>query len=361
MFDNNLNPLARDISLYFDWNAEMLKYESTEFKVGNTVKAGLLSSHELNMLLGDFTNGYKNGDYPLAVITYKVIAPGDTPILIKVARMNDMDGKPVTFSTGKGQYSITGDALANPGTVATPKPTTVPGGVIVVTPATTYTLIPGITQPIAVPTTLPPVQPVQTARAGSAPGWPVLAPGATIPTPFPTTIETIVPTTVPIAVVTTTVPTTVPTTTVRTTFPTPTAEPITVETTVATTETTASQIAYQTGNLGVSVGIPIYDTPTPNETPTTLRTLPQPIANTSSLTLEPTQAWPLDQTPTANLTPYVRSTLKSSAINNSSVALTSTGSTGFGDAWMVALAAVAGVGLVALGVVVIRRNRDDDL
>ncbi len=40
MFDNNLNPVARDISLYFDWNAEMLKYESTEFKVGHTTTAG---------------------------------------------------------------------------------------------------------------------------------------------------------------------------------------------------------------------------------------------------------------------------------------------------------------------------------
>ncbi len=28
------------------------------------------------MLLGDFTDGYKNGDYPLAVMTFKVIAPG---------------------------------------------------------------------------------------------------------------------------------------------------------------------------------------------------------------------------------------------------------------------------------------------
>lgn len=362
MYDNNLNPVAKDISLYFDWNAEMLKYESTEFKVGHTTVAGLLSSHELNMLLGEFTNGYPKGDYPLAVITFKVIGPGDTPLLIKVARLNDMDGKPASFVAGKGAYSITGDAVANPGTV-TARPTTQPVAgqptVIVVTPATTYTLIPG-----AARTTLPPVVPVQTVPAGGAPGWPVMTFGATIPTPYPTTIETTPPTAIPTQVVTTlptTIPVTFPTTTARTTFPTPTAEPVTVETTVATSATTASQIASQTGNLGVSGGIPIYDTPTPLETPTVERTLPSPLANGSSLTAEPTEAWPLDQTVTTLPTPYVRSTLMSSAINNTSVAVAAPGGSGFGDAWMVVLAAIAGVAIVALGVVTIRRNRDDDL
>ncbi len=301
-------------------------------------------------------------------MTFKVIAPGDTPILIKVARLNDMEGNPVKFVAGKGMYSITGDAVANPGAAATPKPTTqIPSGVIVVTPATTYTLIPTIAQPMAqqpavVATTLPPAQTLYPAQVGGAPGWPVLTPGATIPTPFPTTIESTVPTTVPTAVVTTvetTIPTTVPTT-VRTTFPT--ATPTTEETTVATTATTARQIAYQTGT-GYSVGIPIYDTPTVNETPTTLRTLPQPLANASSLTEEPTEEWPLDETPTATETLFiVRGTPTKSVINNTSaLAASATGGSGFGDAWMYALAAVAGVGLVALGVVVIRRGRDDDL
>ncbi len=238
--------------------------------------------------------------------------------------------------------------------------------VIVVTPGTTYTLIPGAAQPVAAATTLPPVQPVQTAQSGGAPGWPVLNPGATVPTPVPTTIESTVPTAVPTTVVTTvltTIPVTFPTTTARTTFPTPTPEPITVETTWPTaTATTSSQIAYQTGNLGVSGGIPIYETPTPIETPTTLRTLPQPIANNTNLTEDPTEAWPLDPTPTATLTPYVRSTLKSSAINNTSTALAAPGaSAGFGDAWMFVLAGIAGVALVALGVVVVRRGREDDL
>ncbi|MEN6341265.1 MAG: cohesin domain-containing protein [Methanospirillum sp.] len=365
MFDNNLNPVAKDISLYFDWNAEMLKYESTDFKVGHSTVAGLLSSHELNVMVGDFTNGYKNGDYPLAVLNFKVIGPGDTPILIKVARMNNMDGKPVTFSASKGSYSITGAPIAG----ATVKPTTAPGGVIVVTPpTTTYTLIPGITQPAAASTTLPPVQP---AQVGGAPGWPVMTYGATIPTAVPTTIETTFPTVIPTTVITTTVPTTAPTTfpttTVRTTYPTPTAEPVTVETTWPTaTPTTVSPIAYQTGNLGYSAGIPIYDTPTPNDTPTVNRTLPSPLANTSNLTEEPTVAWPLDGVTTVTTVPtlYVRTTATTaarSAVNNSSAALAPAGTSLVGDAWMIALAAFAGVVIVALGVVTIRRSRDDDL
>lgn len=375
MYDNNLNPVAKDISLYFDWNAEMLKYESCDFKVGRSTVAGLLSSHELNMMVGDFTNGYKNGDYPLAVLTFKVIGPGDTPIMIKVARLNDMDGKPATFVTGKGMYSISGDAVANPGTVATPRPTTLPAAgqptVIVVTPGSTYTLIPtlpqaGAYQTVAAATTLPPVQPVATAypaQVGGAPAWPVLTPGATIPTPYPTTVtvETTLPTPMPTTVVTTTVPTTepttVPTTTVRTTFPTPTPEPTTEPTTEATT---LSPIAYQTGNIGVSYGIPVNDTPTPEETPTPERTLPSPLSNATNLTEEPLAEWPEEVTPTVTSTPYVRHTLAPMVVNNSSAAAVSaTGGSGFGDAWMMVLAAIAGVALVALGVVYVRRERDD--
>jgi len=145
---------------------------------------------------------------------------------------------------------------------------------------------------------------------------------------------------------------------VRTTWPT--ATPTTEETTVAATPTAASPIAYQTGNLGVSVGIPIYDTPAPNETPTVERTLPSPLANTSNVTEEPTEEWTLDVTPTAAPTLFAKTTATGSAINNSSAAAAPGGSI-FGDAWMILLAAVAGVALVSIGVVTVRRSRDDDL
>lgn len=361
MYDNNLNPVARDISLYLDWNSEMLKYEGTEFKVGNTVKAGLLSSHELNLLFGEFTNGYPKGDYPLAVLSFKVIAPGDTPILIRVARLNNMEGQPATFATGKGAYSITGDAVKNPGTVAvTTPPTTTPGnpgGVIVVTPAATYTPIP--TVPTAAPvgtigtvaTTIPAVfYTAQPASGGGAPGWPVLTPGARIPTPEPTTVETTIVTTVP-----TTVPTTEPTTV-------PTTVPTTRATTTATT--VSNNIGIQGGNAIQPHGIAIEENATVTATPTVNRTLPSPLANASNITAETTAAWPADTTasPTLFIVRGNRTTAATTTpavVNNSSAVAASAGGAGFGDAWMIVLAAVAGIAIVALGVVTMRRGRDD--
>ena len=160
MYNNNLTPVAKDISLYFDWNADILKYESCDFKVGRNTVAGLLSSHELNVMVGDTTNGYPTGDYPLAVLTFKVIGPGDTPILIRVARLNDMDGKPATSVTGNGLYSISGDAL----------PTI---------PTTISTIPPDIpTIPTIISTTLPPTEP---------PTLPVVITYTTVPLPPYTT------------------------------------------------------------------------------------------------------------------------------------------------------------------------------
>lgn len=369
MYDNNLNPVARDISLYLDWNSEMLKYEGTEFKVGNTVKAGLLSSHELNILLGEFTTGYPKGDYPLAVLSFKVVGPGETPILIRVARLNDMEGHPATFVTAKGMYSIAGDAIKNPGTVSVTTPQTTipgnPGGVIVVTPAATYTPIP--TVPTAAPaapvvtaaTTIPSVfYTAQPASGGGAPGWPVLTPGATIPTPEPTTVEATIVTTIA-----TTVPTTLPTTE-------PTTEPTTVPTTVPTTRPTtvpttySNNIALQGGNAVVPHGIAIEENATVTATPTVNRTLPSPLANASNITEETTAAWPADTTasPTLFIVRGNRTatpTPTPAVVNNSSAVAASAGGAGFGDAWMLVLAAVAGVAIVALGVITMRRGRDD--
>jgi len=43
MLDNNLEPLAKDISIYLDWNPQKLQYKDCAFKVGNTTVAGLIS------------------------------------------------------------------------------------------------------------------------------------------------------------------------------------------------------------------------------------------------------------------------------------------------------------------------------
>ena len=90
------------------------------------------------------------------------------------------------------------------------------------------------------------------------------------------------------------------------------------------------------------------------------RTLPSPLSNATNLTEEPLAEWPEEVTPTVTSTPYVRHTLAPMVVNNSSAAAVSaTGGSGFGDAWMMVLAAIAGVALVGLGVVYVRRERND--
>lgn len=392
MLDNNLKPLAKDISIYLDWNAEMLRYEGCDFKVGHTTVAGLLSSHELNVMVGDFTNGYPNGNIPLAVLKFKVIGPGDTPILVRIARLNDMDGNPVKFVTGKGSYSITGDAIDKPTTIPTTAATTSAssGGqpvVIVVTPGV-FTPIPTVPPtvvgaPTAAPTayqaaTVAPTVQQNTLSPGGVPGWPALTPGAavatamptteatTIPTPIPTTVVTTVITTVPTQVFTTqptrTQVTTAPTTTVTTTVPTTT---VTTNTTVPTTTvteeetwtpipTTFGQIAYHTG-----VETPATEE-TLEETPTVDRTLPSPLGEGANWSDDEGEAdWPTDESPT--VTPAFGGRAgNNSVVNNTSASLGPVGLI-FGDAWMIVLAGLAGVLLVAVGVVAVRRTREDEL
>ena len=96
---------------------------------------------------------------------------------------------------------------------------------------------------------------------------------------------------------------------------------------------------------------------TPNVTPTVERTLPSPLANETTLTEEPTEVWPLEVTSTSTLFP--RRTLTAAPVNNSSAALAPAGSSLLGDAGIFLVAAIVGIALVALGVVFLRRNRDD--
>ena len=94
--DNNLNPATGDLSLYLDWNMEVLKYESSTFKQGRTTNAALVGLHNLNILAADTTNGLPQGDQPLIVMKFKVIGPGFTPIVMKVASIHDITGADIS-------------------------------------------------------------------------------------------------------------------------------------------------------------------------------------------------------------------------------------------------------------------------
>ena len=119
--DNNLAPPTGDLSLYLDWNMEVLKYESSTFKQGRTTNAALVGLHNLNILAADRTNGLPQGDQPLIVMKFKVIGPGYTPIVIDVASIHDTTGADISSKAvdPDGPVTATGTALKTPTVTAT--------------------------------------------------------------------------------------------------------------------------------------------------------------------------------------------------------------------------------------------------
>jgi len=157
--DNNLKPLAGDLSIYLDWNMEVLKYESSTFKQGHTTAAELVGLHNLNIMAADTANGFAQGDLPLIVMKFKVIGPGYTPIVIKVDSLSDVEGTDILSKAvvSNGAVTATGTALpTGTGTTPTTVTTTVPG-VTVVTPVTTLTPIAIATTAASGPVSAPPV------------------------------------------------------------------------------------------------------------------------------------------------------------------------------------------------------------
>lgn len=166
--DNNLAPPTGDLSIYLDWNMEVLKYESSEVKQGRTTNAALVGLHNLNILAADRTNGLPQGDQPLIVMKFKVIGPGFTPIVIKVDKIHDITGADIASKAvvKNGAVTATGTVLKTPTVTAT-----VTTGATTVatttTPAQTFT--PLSTTPASVTTTLPTTTTVTTEPIASGP------------------------------------------------------------------------------------------------------------------------------------------------------------------------------------------------
>lgn len=164
--DNNLNPPMADLSLYLDWNMEVLKFESAEFKQGRTTVANLVGLHNINVRAGETTSGFPQGDNPLIELKYKVIGPGFTPIMLKVDRIHDLSGADITSKAVVKHGSVTGTGKAVPTTtgttttvttVPTTGTTTAPTTVPTTAPTTAGTTTPVVTVPTAtsLPTTVP--------------------------------------------------------------------------------------------------------------------------------------------------------------------------------------------------------------
>jgi len=202
VMDNNLNPVASDISLVVDWDSSVLQYQKTDFQVGNTTSTELYGTHTLEMMFGDFTKGYKNGEYDIAVITFVAIGPGETAPKVRVQRMNDLEGNDVAGKTEvkTTTISVIGDALK--GVIPSLAPTTAKPVATVPTIQQVVTQVP-VTQPVQtwpvatqqqswpLPGQQVTIAPQQGLQQGASSGFPAAA--TTIPTLFPGTAATIWP------------------------------------------------------------------------------------------------------------------------------------------------------------------------
>lgn len=165
--DNNLNPPTGDLSIYLDWNMEVLKYESSTFKQGRTTAADIVGLHNLNVMAADTTNGFPQGDLPLIEMKFKVIGPGYTPIVMKVDSITDITGADISSKAvvSNGAVTATGTAVKTTGTTGTttvattgpvqtftPLPTTAPvSGTTTSAVANPVTAVPVVSGPATVP------------------------------------------------------------------------------------------------------------------------------------------------------------------------------------------------------------------
>ncbi len=162
--DNNLNPPAGDLSIYLDWNMEVLKYESSTFKQGRTTAADIVGLHNLNVMAADTTNGFPQGDNPLIVMKFKVIGPGYTPIVIKVDSITDTTGANIASKAVVGNGAVTATGTALPTTTGTTGATTV----ATTGPVQTFTPLP-TTLPVSATTTGAVANPVTAIPVSSGP------------------------------------------------------------------------------------------------------------------------------------------------------------------------------------------------
>ncbi|WP_440950562.1 hypothetical protein [Methanosphaerula subterraneus] len=136
--DNNLKPLSSDISLNLDWNTEIIQYQGTDFSAGHTTSAEPYGTHQLHLLISDHTNGIAIGDnVPVARLKFKVLAPGVSPIEIKVVKVTDLSGADITGTAVSTNGQVTTTGTASTAAVTTTQTTVMQTTATIVTPSTT--------------------------------------------------------------------------------------------------------------------------------------------------------------------------------------------------------------------------------
>jgi hypothetical protein len=121
--DNNLAPRIGDVVLMLDWNPEVMRYASSTVEQGRTTADDMIGTHNLEIRAADTANGLPNGDGALATVTFKVVGPGFTPIVVDVRSVHDVTGADITAKAVSQNGAVTATGTAGT-TVLTTAPTT---------------------------------------------------------------------------------------------------------------------------------------------------------------------------------------------------------------------------------------------
>jgi hypothetical protein len=178
--DNNLAPKEGDVVLMLDWNIEVITFESAEVLQGHTTNAELVTKHNLEIRAADTVNGLPNGDGALATVTFRIVGPGFTPIVVDVRSLTDVAGGDITSRAVAKNGAVTAT-----GTATTTAPTTAP--------TTVATTVASATMPVPVVTISPPSPVTVIATPGAVVTVePVLvAPVDLLPDPSPGVLPTV--------------------------------------------------------------------------------------------------------------------------------------------------------------------------
>jgi hypothetical protein len=178
--DNNLAPREGDVVLMLDWNPEVMRYVSSTVEQGHTTASDPIGTHNLEIRSADSANGLPNGDGALATVTFKIVGPGFTPIVVDIRSVHDSTGADITSRA----VAVNGAVKAT-GTATTTAPTTAP--------TTVATTVASATMPVPVLTISPPlpVTVIATPEAVVTVEPALVAPVDLLPDPSPGVLPTV--------------------------------------------------------------------------------------------------------------------------------------------------------------------------
>ena len=108
--DNTWQPPADSAILTLSWDPAVIKYVSTDWKVGNSVAATPVGNNQLTLSFADYTNKYPAGRVPIADINFQGLTAGQSTMSIAITSVRSHVGVSETEFT-----DLTASSLSNPG------------------------------------------------------------------------------------------------------------------------------------------------------------------------------------------------------------------------------------------------------